>query len=54
MVETLNKPQPIKQQNTVVRDDAFYDRIEQEFEAIKQRHRAKMGRKMWPILKACV
>ena len=43
MVETLNKPQAIKIASAQIRDDAFYDQIEQEFEAIKQRHRAKMG-----------
>ncbi len=42
MVKTLNKPKPMLVIDKV-RDDAFYDQIEQEFEAIKQRYRAKLG-----------
>ena len=45
MVQTLNKLQLVKQQAQSLRNDAFYDQIEQEFEAIKQRYRAQLGAK---------
>ena len=40
MVKTLTKAKSLLPTND---SEAFYDQIEQEFEAIKQRYRAKLG-----------